>query len=92
MFLDLRDFTKLSQSASPIPYDVVFILSEFFSAMGSLIHAHGGLIDKFLGDALLALFGQHQGVEVGCRQVSQAARAVDLLLDHVNAKPNRRRS
>jgi adenylate cyclase len=84
MFLDLRDFTKLSQSR--LPYDVVFILNEFFAAVGSVIHAHGGWIDKFLGDGLLAIFGQHRGVEVGCRQVLQAARAVDLALDHVNAK------
>ena len=84
MFLDLRDFTQLSQSR--LAYDVVFILNEFFAAAGAAIHTHGGWIDKFLGDGLLAIFGQHQGVEVGCRQVLRAARAIDLALDHVNAK------
>jgi adenylate cyclase len=84
MFLDMRDFTQLSQSR--LPYDVVFILNEFFAAAGSTIHAHGGWIDKFLGDGLLAVFGQHRGVEAGCRQVLRAARAIDLTLDHVNAK------
>ena len=84
MFLDLRDFTRLSQSR--LAYDVVFILNEFFAAAGSAIHTHGGWIDKFLGDGLLAIFGQHHGVEVGCRQVLRAARAIDLALDHVNAK------
>jgi adenylate cyclase len=39
-----------------------------------------------LGDGLLAIFGQHQGVEAGCRQALRAARAIDLALDHVNAK------
>ena len=47
MFLDLRDFTQLSQSR--LPYDVVFILNEFFAAAGAAIHTHGGWIDKFLG-------------------------------------------
>ena len=84
MFLDLRDFTQLSQSR--LPYDVVFILNEFFAAAGSAIHTHGGWIDKFLGDGLLAIFGQHHGVEAGCRQALRAARAIDLALDHVNAK------
>lgn len=84
MFLDLREFTQLSQSR--LPYDVVFILNEFFAATGSAINTHGGWIDKFLGDGLLAIFGQHEGVEAGCRQALQAARAIDLALDHVNAK------
>ena len=84
MFLDLREFTQLSQSR--LPYDVVFILNEFFAATGSAIHTYGGWIDKFLGDGLLAIFGQHHGVEVGCRQALRATRAIDLALDHVNAK------
>lgn len=84
MFLDLREFTQLSQSR--LPYDIVFILNEFFAATGSAIHTHGGWIDKFLGDGLLAIFGQQHGVEVGCRQALRAARAIDLALDHVNAK------
>lgn len=84
MFLDLREFTQLSQSR--LPYDVVFILNEFFAAAGSAIHTHGGWIDKFLGDGLLAIFGQLHGVESGCRQALRAARAIDLALDHVNAK------
>jgi adenylate cyclase len=84
MFLDLRDFTQLSQSR--LPYDVVFILNEFFAAAGSAIHTHGGWIDKFLGDGLLAVFGQRHGVEAGCRQALRAARAIDLALDAVNAK------
>lgn len=84
MFLDLREFTQLSQSR--LPYDVVFILNEFFAATGSAIHTYGGWIDKFLGDGLLAIFGQHHGVETGCRQALRATRAIDLALDHVNAK------
>ena len=84
MFLDMREFTQLSRSR--LPYDVVFILNEFFAAAGSTIHTHGGWIDKFLGDGLLAIFGQQHGVETGSRQALRAARAIDLALDHVNAK------
>jgi adenylate cyclase len=84
MFLDMRDFTSLAQGR--LPYDVVFILNEFFAAAGNAITTHGGWIDKFLGDGLLAVFGQYNGVEAGCRQSLRAARAIDLALDHINAK------
>jgi adenylate cyclase len=82
--LDLRDFTRLAQSK--LPHDVVFLLNELFAAAGSAIALHEGWIDKFLGDGLLAVFGEKRGVEIGCRQALRAARAIDLALDHINAK------
>jgi adenylate cyclase len=82
--LDLRDFTRLAQTK--LPHDVVFLLNELFGAAGSAIAAHEGWIDKFLGDGLLAVFGDKRGVETGCRQALRAARAIDLALDHINAK------
>jgi adenylate cyclase len=84
MFLDMRGFTRLSQNR--LPYDVVFLLNEFFAATGAAITSHGGWIDKFLGDGLLAIFGRDGGIEAGCRQALRAARDIDLALDHVNAK------
>jgi adenylate cyclase len=84
LFLDMRDFTSLAQGR--LPYDMVFILNEFFAAAGQAIDANGGWIDKFLGDGLLAIFGQFNGVEAGCKQALRAARAIDLALDHLNAK------
>lgn len=84
MFLDLRDFTQISQGR--LPYDVVYILNEFFAATGGAITQEGGWIDKFIGDGLLAIFGQQDGIEAGSRQALRAARAIDLALDHVNAK------
>ncbi len=65
---------------------MVFLLNEFFAATGVATTNHGGWIDKFLGDGLLAIFGQDDGVEAGCRQALRAARAIDLALDFVNAK------
>jgi adenylate cyclase len=84
MFLDVRNFTRMMERK--LPYDVVFILNEFFSATGKAITDHGGSIDKYLGDGLLAVFGRGNGPEEGCRQALQAARAIDLALDHVNAR------
>ena len=84
MFVDLRDFTQLSQAR--LPFDVVFLLNEFFAVVGGAITQNGGWIDKFLGDGLLAVFGQNTGIHVGCRQALRTVRAIDLALDHVNAK------
>jgi adenylate cyclase len=84
MFVDLRDFTRFSEKR--LPFDVVFVLNEFFGVIGSAIAEHGGWIDKFLGDGLLAVFGQRVGVKVACRQALRTVRAIDLALDHVNAK------
>jgi adenylate cyclase len=84
MFVDMRDFTRLSENR--LPFDVVFILNEFFTVVGTAILEQGGRIDKFLGDGLLAVFGESSGIEIGCRQALRTARAIDLALDHVNAK------
>lgn len=84
MFVDLREFTRFSQKR--LPFDVVFVLNEFFAVVGAAIAENGGWIDKFLGDGVLAVFGQRSGVEIGCRQALRTACAIDLSLDHINAK------
>jgi adenylate cyclase len=83
MFLDMREFTRLTEKK--LPYDVVFILNQFFAATANSIRLQGGWVDKFLGDGLLAVFGQRVGPELGCRQALRAARAIDLAIDHLNA-------
>ena len=84
MFVDMRGFTRLAHDR--LPFDTVFILNQFFGAVGAAIVDNGGRIDKFMGDGLLAVFGQHCGVKVACRQALRTARAIDLALDEVNAK------
>lgn len=84
MFVDLRGFTRLANDR--LPFDTVFILNRFFEAVGAAIVDHRGHIDKFLGDGLLAVFGQQSGEAEGCRQALAAARAIDLALDDVNAR------
>jgi adenylate cyclase len=84
MFVDLREFTRISEKR--LPFDTVYVLNEFFAVVGAAITAHGGWIDKFLGDGLLAVFGQRSGVKIGCRQALRTARAIDLELDQINAK------
>ncbi|MTI16885.1 adenylate/guanylate cyclase domain-containing protein [Rhodobacteraceae bacterium RKSG542] len=55
MFIDLRDFTKISEHR--YPYDVVFLLNRYLKGMAKVVVEHGGLIDKVMGDGIMVLFG-----------------------------------
>jgi class 3 adenylate cyclase len=55
MFTDIREFTSLSEKLPP--EEVVGLLNSFFSAMVKIIHTRQGTVDKFIGDAILAVFG-----------------------------------
>jgi adenylate cyclase len=55
LFADIRGFTRISEHAAP--ERIVSLLNKYFSAMTDIIFAHGGTLDKYLGDGLMALFG-----------------------------------
>src|SRR5205814_975767 len=55
LFADIRGFTRISEHAPP--EKIVQLLNRYFSAMTDIIFAHGGTLDKYLGDGLMALFG-----------------------------------
>jgi len=55
LFADIRAFTLIAESSRP--EDVVSMLNEHFEAMVEVIHKHHGVLDKFIGDELMAVFG-----------------------------------
>ena len=55
MFVDIRDFTAAAQNRTP--HDVVSRLDDAFTVMVDVIDSHGGIVNKFLGDGFLAIFG-----------------------------------
>ncbi len=54
VFTDIRDFTSLSESMSP--QQTFNMINSYFSVMNPVVTAHHGIIDKYIGDAIMALF------------------------------------
>lgn len=69
--LDVRGFTRLAAMASP--QEVMGVLADYQRQMVPIIRRHGGSIDKFLGDGIMATFGATQA------QADYAARALRAL-------------
>ncbi|MFH1594850.1 MAG: adenylate/guanylate cyclase domain-containing protein [Pseudomonadota bacterium] len=55
LFSDIRNFTSMSESLTP--HEVVEMLNAYFSQVCEPILAHGGTVDKFIGDAVMVVFG-----------------------------------
>jgi adenylate cyclase len=55
MFADIRGFTSMSQKASPAA--VVNMLNHYFERVVNIVFKYGGTIDKYIGDAVMVLFG-----------------------------------
>ncbi len=75
-FCDLVGFTKLSERLNPP--EVAAILNEHFERLYNIVRSHGGTIDKFIGDAMLAYF--HEPVEafLASKKMVQESRSVRL--------------
>jgi len=74
LFADLRTFTGIAEHK--LPYDLVFLLNRYFESVGAAITVAGGIVDKFIGDGVMALFGVESGPQEGCRHALSAAQAM----------------
>jgi adenylate cyclase len=73
IFSDIRGFTTLSEKMTP--EGVVALLNPYLEAMSQVIYKHGGTVDKYEGDAVIAFFGEPVPYK------DHAARAVRAALD-----------
>ena len=74
LFADLRSFTGMAERK--LPYDLVFVLNSYFKTAGEAVARAGGIVDKFVGDGVMALFGVETGPDDGCRRALIAAKEI----------------
>ncbi len=74
LFADIRSFTTLSEGMSP--EEVIAMLNEYFDSMVDIIFKHGGILDKFVGDELMAVFSSQTDKTAG--PLAAVHTAVDM--------------
>ena len=84
MFSDIRGFTPLSERLSP--GEVFDLLNEHFGVMVDIIFAHGGTLDKFIGDCIMAVWGSPQVIPDHALRAVRAGVAMQQALAEVNAR------
>lgn len=84
LFADIRGFTSISEHAPP--EKIVGLLNRYFSAMTDIIFAHGGTLDKYLGDGLMALFGAPTTTPEDASNALNAAVAMQRRLLGINVE------
>jgi len=82
MFVDMRGSTTLAEQR--LPFDTVFILNRFLSAVSQAVIECGGQPNQFVGDGELALFGLNTNPQTACRQALQAAALIATNIDELN--------
>jgi adenylate cyclase len=82
MFVDFRSFTAGARSRSP--QDVVDRLDGAFAVLVEILDRHGGIVNKFLGDGFLALFGAPFEAEDPAHRAVAAAREMLDAMERIN--------
>ncbi len=82
LFADIRAFTSLSENENP--EKVVGLLNKYFTAMTEIIFEHGGTLDKYIGDGMMALFGAPTASEEDALNAVKAAVTMQKRLVSLN--------
>jgi adenylate cyclase len=75
---DVRNFTTMTERSEPL--ELIALLDEYFSAMTEIIFRHNGIVDKFIGDGILAYWG---AFTPGVNHAAEAAQAAVEMLERV---------
>lgn len=82
LFVDIRGFTSFSAALEP--NEVIRVIAEYQRRIAPIIRAHGGIIDKFIGDGIMATFG---AVDRSRTYAADALHAVDAIVTEVERWP-----
>ena len=82
MFTDIRKFTTISEGLTP--EELINLMNDFLTAMSDIVLEHGGTIDKYMGDAMMAFWNAPKDVENHERQACLAALRMQEALEPIN--------
>jgi adenylate cyclase len=84
LFSDIRGFTSFSEKHQP--EEVVSLLNEYLGAMTQIVFEHDGTLDKFVGDAIMALWGAPVGQPDHAERACRCALAMIRKLEELQGK------
>lgn len=84
LYADLRGFSAMTRTEAPAT--LYATMSEYFNAIAGEIHRHGGTIDNFRGDAVLAFFGAPAALDDPAAAAFAAATGIDAALHRLNLR------
>lgn len=84
LFADIRNFTARSENMEP--EELIALLNGHFTEMTAAIHKHGGTVDKFIGDGVMAFFGAPQALDCPEKNALEAAQEMLVRLQRFNRK------
>ena len=83
LIADIRGFTKMAQTLSP--QELMDVLNGHFSSLGEIVYANGGMINKFVGDSIIAVFGDPVRQENPCLAAVKCAGEIVRAVNEKNA-------
>jgi adenylate cyclase len=84
LFADIRNFTAMAEQMDPDA--IAALLTDYFTEMVEVIFEYGGTLDKFIGDALMALWGAPVAHADDARRAYQAAVAMQQTVEGLNQR------
>ncbi len=89
LMTDIRNFTTMSEQMDP--WDIVALLNDYFPRIINVIFSHQGMVDKFIGDSILAVFGVPSPREDDALRAARAALEMRSQLLAINRERQRKK-
>ncbi|MBK5565029.1 CHASE2 domain-containing protein [Ensifer sp. SSB1] len=85
LFTDIESFSALSQRLKP--RDLIALLDVYFAEVNALVAAHGGMVDKVVGDAVHAFFNAPEDLPQHVDRAIDCAKAIHALTEEMRRRP-----